>query len=166
MQKHWYPLGSFSFHVYIGGKKIGFSRVSGIELMDEKRVPEILHLFDGKQPKTKSTGMYQQDSGSDMDMGRHHKHSQHQLQLEKAVVPNLQSAEQSFLLKLLDSNVLIHEIKIEILNASRKPAAVLLFKTCRIVSCQLSDLDATSNGYVTQTFRIIYESVELKAPGN
>lgn len=159
----WYPIGSYSFRVVIGNRKIGFSRVSGISLMKDKEdYTSLTVLRPGCPDVTRVPGVEVDDERIFESMTASKNRHRKVLMLEKALQPKKSDSNQEFLLSLMENNVNIKEVRIEILDASREVAAVLVFQTCCVISYDLSDLDAINGNYVKQTIGIQYQSAVMQ----
>lgn len=150
----WYPIGSYSFRVVIGNRKIGFSRVSGIKLINPSENSVNVSVLKQGTPKiTRVVGVEIEDKfNSEND----HLDEGSVLVLEKAIQPNKPNSNQKFLLDLYNQNVDIDEIKIEVLDNSRKVVMIIKFQQCFVMSFELSELDAISGDYLKQIIKIKY----------
>lgn len=157
----WYPIGSHSFRVIIGNRKIGFSNVRGISLMNPASESKFVSVLkQGRPEETRIAGI----ESDDFENSSYDNEKTKILTLEKALQPKKSDSNQEFLLKLIDKNVDIEEIRIEILNDSREVTAIFVFKKCYVISYDVSDLDAINSNYLKQIIKIQYQSAEMQLP--
>lgn len=165
MQRNFYPTGSYSFRVVIGKYKIGFSRISGVSLVnDNEKFTSMTVLKTGGPKETLVPGVDDDDDDYDKTSettNEKKKRDNKILRLEKALMPKEANPDQEYLLSLIKEKPLIESFKIEILNDSNEITAILIFKTCCIVSYDISELNALSSGYLKQTIGIRYQSASL-----
>lgn len=155
----WYPLNANQFKVRIGDRPIGFTHVSGINLMDHYAVTEKqLHAGQRDVKETVIQGFTDnptEESKKDPKRGR-------VLTLKKALKPDYYDAEQSFLMDIVKEKPLVELITVVIRRPDSSGAYDLNFENCTLVAYSLSDLDAFSNRYVEQTFQFEYSKITIE----
>ena len=160
MRTQWYPLSNNRFIVCIGNKEIGFSKISGVELMDPSVVSKNLLRIGKKDIKTELVSLYEGDEDDSQSDGSSDS-GQNTITLEKALKPKLTDSDQVYLLHLAENNVLIDCISVRILRNDGSLAASLNFSNCVLTSLKLSELAADSNSYINQTLTFQYCKVKL-----
>ena len=155
-QSERYPVGAYSFSVTVGNKKIGFSRVSGIDFSENYSYSEQLQ-------KVKKVNYISGESSDELDLSKK-SNKEKKLVLEKAFLPygDGKDSEQDFVTKYMKVNTQIEQITIEVMNASGNTVFTLVFQDCFVSGYSLSELDANRTGYITQTITIQYRVVSMK----
>lgn len=163
MKNKWYPLNNNRFIVSFGGREIGFTRISGVELTNQYAVSDEMMRTGKKNVTHEVINGYTDDDDEQHSRHYHKKESRNTVTMEKALKPVLTDADQAFLLDLVKKNVLIECISVRLLRNDGSQAGTLNFLNCTLQSFSISDLDASSTGYIKQTLQFKYREVELSA---
>ncbi len=164
MKNKWYPLNNNRFIVNFGGREIGFTKISGVELTNQYAATDDILRASRKDLKHEVIRGYIDSNDEEPGSGSSKTKAssrRNMVTLEKALKPIMTDADQSFLLGLIDKNVLIECISVTILRNDGSHAATLNFNNCTLHSFKLSDLDASSTGYIKQTLEFQYREVKL-----
>ena len=161
MRTQWYPLNNNRFIVCLGQREIGFSKISGVELMDPLVTLKNMVRIGEKDVRTDLIRVYEEQDDDYGGSGHSPYSEENKITLEKALKPNLKDSDQLYLLHLAENSVLIDCISVRILNNNGNLAATLNFSNCILTSLKLSELAADSNSYISQTLTFQYSKVKL-----
>ena len=161
MRHEWEPLSNDRFIVRIGNKVIGFSKVTGVELMDESAEVKKIERVGKKQVTSSVIRGSAASNRTGRRSGTSSMKSDHKVTLEKALMSDLKNDDQKYLLSLIDDHVMIESISVEILRNDGSQAAVLEFEKCMLTSFRISALTASESNYINQTLSFYYTKARL-----
>ena len=171
-ENRWNPLNNNRFIVSFGDKgdkKIGFSKISGVELTDPNLNIQIISKLGIKEMEHTIFNGYTDEDITRSFYGMQPEPQYHTVTLEKALLSysdpdpknKQKNKEEELLLRFLQENVLIEKIKVEILDNYGLVSATLTFKNCILESFKTSDLAASESGYINQSLTFRYYCVKL-----